>query len=212
MRLLLGLNELLFPSRCLGCRCLNKGLCSDCSQHWKRTSFRTQANALTVFSSVAYTPVAANILMAAKEEGIDEADELLLEMLRHSLSLAVQKLKTDSILIPIPSTSHAIRRRGRNFLGEIAGRLGNLENFQVCDLLRHNRSVHDQSQLNARARHENLRGALSVIARAGRGQNVLLIDDLVTTGATINEAERVLTAAGFTVAGAITACVALPLR
>jgi predicted amidophosphoribosyltransferase len=202
----------LFPPRCLGCRSLNVGLCSQCVLVWKESSFQTSINATSVFSSVPYTSVATNILIAAKEDGIEEADDLLVEMLRYSLFRAVAALETHPILVPIPSTSRAVRRRGRNFLVEIAGRVGKLEYFPVRNLLRHNRIVQDQSMLNARARCGNLSGALSVMSLLGKGADVLLIDDLVTTGATLNEAERVLTIAGFTVRGAITACVALPLR
>ena len=51
-----------------------------------------------------------------------------------------------------------------------------------------------------------------MVSHAGRGRDVILVDDLVTTGATLSEANRVLKIAGFAVVGAITACVALPLR
>jgi predicted amidophosphoribosyltransferase len=41
---------------------------------------------------------------------------------------------------------------------------------------------------------------------------VIIVDDVVTTGATLREAGRALHAGGFSVIGAITACVAKPLR
>jgi len=212
MKLSRGINELLFPSRCLGCNSLNDGLCPRCMMYWKTFNFRTHLRTLSVFSSVSYTPIAKNILLAAKEDGIREADTLLGETLRHSYSLVKSELDAQLILIPIPSTSRAVRRRGRDFISEIAKRLGSLEKSEVRYILRHNRSVQDQSRLNANARFENLSGAFSVASGAGRCAEVLLVDDLVTTGATLNEANRALTIAGFTVRGAITACVALPLR
>jgi predicted amidophosphoribosyltransferase len=179
---------------------------------WKLSYFQTHVKAISVFSSVPYTGVAANILLAAKEDGIEEADDLVVDALRHSLVRAITVLDTHPILVPIPSTKSANRRRGRSFLPDIADRVGTSGDLKINHLLRHNRSVQDQSRLNAHARFDNLSGALSVISRAGRAREVLLIDDLVTTGATLNEANRVLTIAGFTVQGAITACVALPLR
>jgi predicted amidophosphoribosyltransferase len=150
--------------------------------------------------------------MSAKEHGIEEADDLLVNAIRHSLSFSAETLRVDPILIPVPSTARAIRRRGRNFMVELTNRVGHMEDLPVRNILRHNRAVRDQSVLNARARFENLSGALSVCVRAGRGEAVFLIDDLITTGSTVNEAERVLTIAGFKVLGAITACMALPLR
>ena len=74
----------------------------------------------------------------------------------------------------------------------------------------HIRKVRDQSALDARARIKNLEGAL-------KGQRYLsgkafLIDDLVTTGATLHEAARAMRDLGIEVAAAVTACVAEPLR
>jgi predicted amidophosphoribosyltransferase len=42
--------------------------------------------------------------------------------------------------------------------------------------------------------------------------NLIVIDDLITTGATLTEAIRALRTAGFTVLGAVTSCTAKPLR
>lgn len=212
MKLFRGINELLFPPRCLGCSCLNGGLCSHCLPFWRYSYLQTHTDAIPVFSSVPYTLVAANILLAAKEDGVEEADDLLVDALRHSFSHAAMVLNIHPILIPIPSTTRSIRRRGRNFILKIADNVGTFEDLPVRNLLRHNRTVKDQSLLNACDRFKNLSGALGVASRVGRGEEVLLIDDLVTTGATLNEARRVLTIAGFSVRGAITACVALPLR
>jgi predicted amidophosphoribosyltransferase len=207
-----GISELLFPPRCLGCRSLHYGLCSSCLISWMISPAATYMKTISVFSSVPYTPVAMNILLSAKENGIEEADALLVEALRYSLSWAVRDLVALPILVPIPSTPRAIRRRGRNFIGEMADQIGLSHDLEVRDILRHNRRVLDQSTLKASARLSNLSGALSVLSRVGKGADVFLIDDLVTTGATLCEAKRALTMAGYTVRGAITACVALPLR
>ena len=212
MRLLSGLNELLFPPRCLGCGSLNEGLCHQCLLDWKISYLQTRVSAISVFSSILYTKTASNILLAAKENGIRNADDLLVEAMHHSLVCAIATCDIPPILIPIPSAPSAIRRRGRNFLLDIADRAGALEDLPIHNLLRHNRKVQDQSLLDARARFENLSGALNVVSHAGRGRDVILVDDLVTTGATLSEANRVLKIAGFAVVGAITACVALPLR
>lgn len=212
MRVLSGLNELLFPPRCLGCGCLNNGLCRQCLLSWKISYLQTRVSAISVYSSILYTKTASNILLAAKEDGIRNADDLLVEAMHHALVRAIVTSDVRPILIPIPSAASAIRRRGRNFLLDVADRAGALEGLPIRDLLQHNRKVQDQSLLDARARFENLSGALSVVSHAARGREVILVDDLVTTGATLNEANRVLKIAGFAVLGAVTACMALPLR
>jgi len=75
--------------------------------------------------------------------------------------------------------------------------------------------VQDQSKLNIAGRRENLAMALTVKAKF-QGQysteKVVILDDLITTGATIREANRALNKAGFQVQAAATACVALRRR
>jgi predicted amidophosphoribosyltransferase len=82
-------------------------------------------------------------------------------------------------------------------------------NIPIAPVLRHSRKVRDQSGLHHNERWNNLKGAFVVDAKQISGQKALLIDDLVTTGATLYEAARALRYAGFEVIGAVTAAVAL---
>ena len=68
-------------------------------------------------------------------------------------------------------------------------------------MLRQRRAIADSAGLGLRERAENLHHALA--ARPGEGRVALLVDDIVTTGATLGEAERALQAAGWAVAGAV---------
>ncbi|MBR7831994.1 hypothetical protein KDL01_01910 [Actinospica durhamensis] len=75
----------------------------------------------------------------------------------------------------------------------------------VLPALTHRRKVADQAGLGRRARAENLAGALAVRSASARllGERaVVLVDDVVTSGATLAEAARALTAAGSTPVGA----------
>ncbi|MBK6767094.1 MAG: ComF family protein [bacterium] len=66
----------------------------------------------------------------------------------------------------------------------------------VCPLLRRTRNTPAQSGQGYRLRAENVRGAFSVRRRQKLPRSVLLIDDVVTTGATVSECARVLKEAG----------------
>jgi predicted amidophosphoribosyltransferase len=85
-------------------------------------------------------------------------------------------------------------------------------------ILGYSKKVKDQSGLNSEERWNNLNDSLVVKDRtlvgkvAGKVQGVLLVDDLVTTGATLLAAEKALNQAGILAIGAVTACVAQPLR
>jgi predicted amidophosphoribosyltransferase len=84
---------------------------------------------------------------------------------------------------------------------------------RVVTALRHVRRVHDQSDLDADQRATNLAGALAVrrsFAGVIRGRPVVVVDDIVTTGATVSEAARALTAEGARVVGIC--CLSVTLR
>jgi predicted amidophosphoribosyltransferase len=74
-----------------------------------------------------------------------------------------------------------------------------------------NRTLLDQSGLSAIDRKRNIQGAFNFDGPDIKGE-ILLVDDLVTTGATLLEAKRALNANGFSANRAITACVAQTLN
>lgn len=215
MKLLNELSEILFPSRCFGCSTLGPNICSTCKKTWQLKLYRTQIRNIEVFSSLAYSPTAQRVILAAKEDGVLPADLLIASAIGNSLRylLSVSEM---GALVPVPSRRSSSRKRGRDFLGEITHRVGNSHSLDVHQLLEHRLRVRDQSNLNAQQRFENLAGALHVpqskVTRINNGKNLILVDDLVTTGASLLEAKRALEAAGFNVIGAVTAFVSTPLR
>lgn len=207
-----GLRDLIFPLRCLGCGTAKEELCINCLKELQLRDFRSQIGKVPVFSSIHYGPRAGHILLAAKEDGVRKAEDILVVALQHSLRAAMRSSGIRPVLIPIPHSRKALRKRGRNFVADITNRLAVAEGLPVRQIIRHNRKVNDQSQLNAPLRFGNLSGAMSVVRHCRRASEVFLVDDLMTTGATLGEAVRTLETAGFHVVAAVTALVALPLR
>lgn len=107
-------------------------------------------------------------------------------------------------LVPIPSSAEAFRARGFNPAAEVASAFAALlhqagYSARVVRLLNRSRSVSDQAKLGSFDRWHNQ--VQSMAARHRFAGRVLLIDDIVTTGATMIEARRACTEAGASVIG-----------
>ncbi|MFF7795124.1 ComF family protein [Streptomyces sp. NPDC007991] len=108
------------------------------------------------------------------------------------------------LLVPVPSGRRAVRARGHDPARRIAlSAAGELRRSgvpaRVLGVLRQRRAVADQSELNSRQRLDNLADALAVVpggARLLSGGPVVLVDDVMTTGASLAEAARAVRAAG----------------
>ncbi len=110
-----------------------------------------------------------------------------------------QRLKDEELpelIIPVPLHRARLRRRGFNQALEIARPVARRLDLKLeSRAIRRVRSTSAQMDLPARKRRANIRGAFAV--RAGlAATHVALIDDVVTTGATVNELSRVLRRAG----------------
>lgn len=217
-----SLSEIIFPSRCIGCSTLGISICSECRQQWHPHFYQREilcsSEEFPVFSSIQYSPIASRVLLSAKESQLRAADQLLIAGMAHALNLFVNRYGS-ATLVPIPSRKSATRKRGRNFLQEITLEVAKKTGLPYQSLLSHNRKVRDQSNLNLLDRSRNVSGSFSVsrdisanISLGNIGPKIIVIDDLITTGATLGEAFRALRTAGFSVLGAVTSCTAQPLR
>ncbi|WP_433474429.1 ComF family protein [Spirillospora sp. CA-142024] len=115
---------------------------------------------------------------------------------------------SDPLVVWVPSARRAVRRRGHDALrgtAEAAVRRLRADGLPVTAVgaLRQRGRVADQAGLSASQRAANLSGAIEARAEVA-GRQVVLVDDVVTTGASLAEAARALRAAGADVAGAAT--------
>lgn len=112
------------------------------------------------------------------------------------------------LLVPVPSSRAAVRARGHDptyRLAWVAARVLRREGMAVecVRAVAQVRRVADQSGLPAVERMRNLAGAL-VAGPVVRGRQVVLVDDVITTGASLVEAARAVEAAGGVVLAAAT--------
>jgi len=98
----------------------------------------------------------------------------------------------------VPLSSHRLRTRGFNQAKVLASHLAREFGLPLSDTLKKLRSTRNQNELSRDDRLVNLRGSFRMIGNADilKGQRVLLIDDVMTTGATLDECSKTLLGGG----------------
>lgn len=209
---LLALVELAAPSCCAGCGLAGTRWCPDCGAVLRGTAPRAweptpcPPGFPPTWAGLAYDgPVRAAVL-AWKEQSRVELTPVLGAVLRTVVgaALAGSAPHTAAVLhqapvalVPAPSAATSVRARGRRAVCELAATASRPD--LVVDALRLVRRVQDQAGLSARARAANLEHAVTVRPGAGTallGVPCVVVDDVVTTGATLAECARALQAAG----------------
>ncbi|MCY7353561.1 MAG: ComF family protein [Lysobacter sp.] len=110
---------------------------------------------------------------------------------------ACVSLDHPNALIPIPLHRARLRQRGYDQALELARPLATSLEIELCDdLLLRTRHTQPQSRLGALQRRRNLRGAFVVREGIALPRHVVLVDDVMTTGATLHAAAKTLLRAG----------------
>jgi predicted amidophosphoribosyltransferase len=200
------LTDLVLPAECGGCGRPRAVLCPECRAALsgavpRRVRPVPEPPGLPVVHAAArYADEVRAMLLAHKERGT----LALAAPLGAALAKAVRAgLPSGAggrplLLVPVPSAREAVRARGHDPARRIAlaaARELRREGTpaQVLAVLRQRRAVADQAGLDSRQRLENLAGALAVVPGGSRlltDGAVVLVDDLMTTGASLGEAAR----------------------
>lgn len=196
---------LLFPIQCVGCGVADQWLCARCAQTirlngFEPVRFRLHGSQRTIGVLVAadYSqPLLQRLLSTYKYRFVidlgDQLGDLLVDFLK-----AAAGLPAVDLVVPVPLASRRLRWRSFNQSAILAHRVGTALNWPVdtAVLVRH-RYRRPQVGLNAQRRWQNVQQAFQVVDSAAvNGKRVLLVDDVVTTGATLTECATVLLAAG----------------
>lgn len=226
---LAALAAALWPVSCAGCGAPDSALCRRCARPLRERggsraalAGTTAPGAPAVWATAPYEgPVRAG-LVAWKDRGRADLDRWLVPALAEAVQAALAQRESLSsaswrrsgrgapvLLVPVPSRRAAVRERGRDAVGDLArGAAGLLRHRGLAVLavgaLGAGRGLRDQVGLDAASRAHNAARSLRAAGRAGgrvAGVPVLVVDDVVTTGATLAEAVRVLRGAGAEVLG-----------
>lgn len=205
--------DLLIPARCAGCGARGAPCCARCAGVWGSLSEVVRvpvAGSVRVFALSRYRGVARRLLIAFKERGRrDLAAPLGLALARALVALPLPGAAL--CLVPAPSRRSAARVRGGphvELLAAAAARVLAGWGFEVAvaPALELAGGARDAVGLDRAARAANLAGRLR-FRRAGRpppGLPVVVLDDVITTGATAAACVRALAAEGIEVAAVLT--------
>lgn len=145
------------------------------------------------------SPAAQDAIRSLKYDGSEKSATLLAEALADHLREEIVQIKSFSprpiILVPVPLHTSRRRERGFNQITRVLRALpGEFQDGSLCSidatLLTRIRATPQQTKLSRSQRLKNVRGAFSADHDAALSVHMILIDDVVTTGATLAECVR----------------------
>jgi ComF family protein len=191
---LLDALALFFPVECAGCGAPDRAVCAACRDDLRPIpAYRALADGTPVVTALRYEGVARRVILALKEEGRTE----VVRALAPAVIAALGAVPDAALLVPVPSSRPA--RRGRGFDPVLV--LLRAAGFRATPVLRL-RSARKQQALGAEERAANRTGSMRA-RRELAGIRVVVIDDVMTTGATLAEAVRAIRDAGGDVVGCV---------
>ena len=207
--------DLFLGSTCVGCGRGGRPLCRSCADTLPdhgRVSWPTPSPPGLALPMAAgpYDGLLKAMVNAHKEEQVFALAAPLGTVLAAVLADLVGTLGVPQgpvVLVPVPSRPAVVRRRGHDPMLRVARSAAARLRAQGCRagvarLLEVTGQVRDQSRLDAAARFENLHGSLRCRrTQRAPGRRYVVVDDVITTGATAREAQRALAEGGVPVAG-----------
>ncbi|MBL4694461.1 ComF family protein [Candidatus Gracilibacteria bacterium] len=174
--------DLLFPKKCLGCGAAGEFLCSGCGlvSRVERISWGGALDELIVCTH--YSGAVRKLIKQLKYKFSQEVVSVLGEVLRAGYD--------GGVLVAVPLSVKRMKYRGFNQAELLALELG-----EVFKCLCRVRDTESQAKLSAGGRKVNLKGAFCVTEDVS-GMDLLLVDDVSTTGSTLEECAGVLKRAG----------------
>lgn len=193
--------DLVLGAGCPLCRSNGPGVCRACVEAIAPSPVCVDVPGLTAVAAGRHEGALRDALLTWKVGG-----ELLLDdVMAHHLATSVLALVGDLPavgLVPVPSTRRSRRERGRDLVAVLAGRTAVALSAVGVDARVHRplrlvRQTRDQHALGRAARTRNVDRSMRFAGPLPTGP-VVVVDDVVTTGATLTEAVRALAAGGVT--------------
>ncbi len=194
--------NLVYPFCCRNCDCLvfkEDLFCSDCRERIQSvvsTTFKiTEKYSLKVCAASAYSQPLKSVILKKFYDDMLASKQLA--------RLILEKVEVENLgahyVVPVPLYWTRYAKRGFNQSKVMSVQIGKSLKVPVLDILRRRRSTAFQSSLKLEEKEKNVKGAFEVksnqvnkIRELIRDKNILLVDDLCTSGATLKNVARIL--------------------
>ncbi|WP_068317929.1 ComF family protein [Janibacter anophelis] len=218
--------DLVLPRDCAGCGQPGPTLCPACRDELAGSALDETGPVAPVpvpaewpgcSGTLRYEGVSARVMKAFKDDGRRDLTDPLARLLADAVGRELMRHPAGGgpvLLVPVPSDPSAVRRRGDRPTLVLVRRVAHLLGPEVepAPVLTMARRTADQAGLGRQARQDNLKGAMRVrTPESVRGRPCVLVDDVLTSGATLGEGRRALRAAGAASVG-MAVCMVTPRR
>ncbi|MUM16485.1 ComF family protein [Mycobacterium sp. CBMA271] len=201
--------DLVLPLACGGCGALSTRWCEACAGAFlaEPVVVTTRVDpGVPVLSLGRYAAVRRQAIVTMKDRGRRDLSVPLGLALTRGVDqlLRWRLIERPVTLVPAPTRWTSARARGGDPVTAVAGIATRIPGVHVASLLRMKLGARDSVGLSVSARQRNVAGRIAVRRGPRPDTELVLVDDVVTTGATAAESVRVLRTAGFRVAAVLT--------
>lgn len=206
--------DLLFPKKCLGCQKLGSYFCQDCIStiiparpicfYCQKWSLNGQTHPLCqrkygidgLWSLGIYQGILREAIKQFKYCQVKELAKSFIEIIGMEI-IKLPVIKDQSwVIVPVPLHWWKDNNRGFNQTAVIGQLLSKKLGLGYCEALKRVRNTKPQTKFESQGRQQNIKNAFALTKRSTLNANILLIDDVWTTGSTLKECCLVLKKAG----------------
>ncbi|RJQ13817.1 ComF family protein [Candidatus Parcubacteria bacterium] len=217
--------DVLFPKQCLGCKKEGFFLCQDCivkisslsrlvcpvclkglpttdlSQAKCNTHFKKTKIKFLAYTTFYENPLVRKLVSSFKYRYIQEISSILSKLMAENLK---QYKLEGFIIVPVPLYPKKLNERGFNQAELLAKDISSSLDLPMENVLQKIKSTPSQTELSSKERKLNPKDAFLCFAPERiRGKNIILVDDVFTTGATLEECAKTLKQYGVKIIGAV---------
>ncbi|MBU1146246.1 ComF family protein [Patescibacteria group bacterium] len=192
--------DIIFPTDCFGCEKEGELVCEDCFQKIMPSvrSFHGE-NLDKIITFYSYDDkIIKNLIHGLKYRFVEDSARHIGKLVERELGKILEQIGCPDIFSPVPLHKKRYLERGFNQGEEIAKFLVTKIGWPLrTDILVRVRETVSQVSLKEEARKKNIEGAFWLLGNSDiKNKKIVLLDDVVTTGATMEECARVLKQAG----------------